>query len=136
MPYLLGLPILKLKKIRWLEKVQKKAIHTFQIRQGLSYPERLHNLVLTNLEKDWREAIWSSNIRSKWVSMWFIGLPQPREASGGHSAQLQQKVRTSTAQRFSFYKNRIVNYWKKLGDCTVTAPSTNDLTSTKKATTA
>ena len=48
-----------------------------------------------------------------------------REASSGHRAQLQRKVRTSKVQRFNFYSNRIVNNWNKLTDSTVTASSTS-----------
>ena len=110
-----------------LEKVQKRATRTSPSLLGLSYPERLHNLGLTTLERrrERGDMIQQYKIQAGIDEISWFATPTTREARSGHRAQLQREVRTSTAQRFNFYTNRIANNWNKLADATVTASSTN-----------
>ena len=110
-----------------LEKVQKMATRTSPSLQGLSYPMRLHNLGITTLERrrERGDMIQQYKIQAGIDEISWFATPTTREGRSGHRAQLQREVRTSTAQRFNFYTNRIANNWNKLADSTVTASSTN-----------
>ena len=126
MIYLLGVPILKLTNIPW-KKYRKRATRTSSSLQGLCYPERLHNQGLSTLERrrERGDMIQQYKIQAGIDEISWFATPTTREGRSGHRAQLQREVRTSTAQRFNFYTNRIANNWNKLADATVTASSTN-----------
>ena len=114
--------------IAFLEKVQKRATRISLSLQGLSYPERLHNLGLTTLKRrrERGDLIRQFKIANRidqidWSSDQII-----RQARGGNRPKLCKELKPNTSQRANFFTNRIVNPWNKLSDLTVSSSSTNE----------
>ena len=113
--------------IKTLEKIQRRATRVVPCLKDLSYPERLHNLGLTTLERrhERDDLIEWFKIKAEIDKVtWYAG-PIIKSARGGHRERLCKEAKTKTVQRTKFLTNRVVNPWNKLKNATVDAPTTN-----------